>query len=191
MFTGNIKTVPNNYYEKGKLFHGKKTMCGYICDHCGKKYERTWGRHHWDSQHRPPNQPTFCSNECVRKWRVGSNCGNWKNGEYVNNHGYVMLTVPRDTPGCYHDISKKDGFKMPKHRYVMQNHLGRPLTKDESVHHKNGDRKDNRIENLELKCRYHGSGNSHYTAEVNKLTLEVRYWQNMCKFLQAIMGHVE
>lgn len=43
-------------------------------------------------------------------------------------------------------------------RHVMEEHLGRHLHEDESVHHKNGDVTDDRLENLELRARYHGRG---------------------------------
>ena len=45
---------------------------------------------------------------------------------------------------------KINGRKILAHRAVIEEYLNRRLGRDELVHHKNGDRRDNRIENLEI-----------------------------------------
>ena len=70
----------------------------------------------------------------------------------IDSHGYKTITV-RGHPNAM------DGRgRIREHVYVMSNFLGRPLRKGETVHHKNGQRADNRVENLELWDRSQPAG---------------------------------
>lgn len=60
----------------------------------------------------------------------------------------------------YTFVKTHDGWK-PQHRVVMEQAIGRALTGDETVHHINGQRDDNRLENLQLRRGQHGSGQAH------------------------------
>lgn len=74
-----------------------------------------------------------------------------KRDTWVNSNGYVQMYAKG------HPNADKLGHIL-EHRYVMSEYLGRPLKDNENVHHKNGNRSDNRIENLELWIKSQPSG---------------------------------
>lgn len=72
--------------------------------------------------------------------------------ERSKDNKYIRITKPHGYVEAYYPespMAKKDGW-VPMHRLVMSLSLGRPLTKEEVVHHINGDPGDNRLSNLQL-----------------------------------------
>ena len=86
---------------------------------------------------------------CGCMWRRrGEESGNWRGGKYVSKHGYVVLQ-PRV------GVRQK---QIMEHRQVMEQHLGRQLLPKETVHHRDGCRSNNKLENLELFSSRHSPG---------------------------------
>lgn len=70
----------------------------------------------------------------------------WNIKKVISKGDYQYALVPE------HPKSTKNGYVL-LHRIVMENHLGRVLNENEVVHHKDGNKKNNVVENLEVMDR--------------------------------------
>jgi hypothetical protein len=88
----------------------------------------------------------------------GKNNPSWKGGKKILKTGYVYIFIEPEHK-FYSMVAKGVGNGyVAEHRLVMAENIGRSLLKEETVHHKNGIKNDNRIENLELWSSNHHSG---------------------------------
>lgn len=100
-----------------------------VCRNCGASFEHSLWR-----------KRSFCSRQCHGELRRKA------------------AKAPARRSNRYRSIQVGPGKQGMEHRYVMEAIIGRPLTDRETVHHVNGDPRDNRPSNLELWHSSHCSG---------------------------------
>ena len=119
-----VKNNSIKYCSKKCMGEANKTGKTIKCENCGKAFYSTRRR--------------FCCIECARAFRIK----NYEHKTYKEN-GYIVEFL--------NGYNKKGNIK--QHRRIMEEYLGRRLEPDEIVHHINGDKTDNRIENLKVMKR--------------------------------------
>lgn len=135
----------SNYFET----KGKRLYCNEVCRN--KYYQHS-------KKHKDPKKYREYLNRQNKKRRdevrirLGLSLDHPQVNEsgkgYKLKEGYIYF-LKKDHPNA-----AKSGY-LAEHIFIMTQYIGRPLNDKETVHHKNGIRNDNRIENLELWSHSH------------------------------------
>jgi len=122
-----FKTIPSlvaqgggKYCSRGCYAEAKRNKVTMVCKHCGIKFKIS-------PSHVAQGGGIYCGRKCYAAAR--------RTG-FLAKNGYMKIGI--------------NGKKVYEHRLVMAEALGRDLTADEVVHHIDGDRLNNAIENLQL-----------------------------------------
>lgn len=137
----NCPQCRNEIQYSSKKYYNRCVKMNRKCKSCGLS-----GRTFKMTKKRVVSEETKRKLSKTMKGRfVGENAGNWKGGRHVY-HGYRYCYVPEHPKrinNCY----------VSEHILVIEKIIGRYLKNDEVVHHMDGDKLNNKIENLMLMLR--------------------------------------
>ncbi len=120
---------------------------------------------------------------CRSCGKRGNRCYSWKGGRNLRPDGYVEVWIPSDD--FFFPMAVHYNYVL-EHRLVMARHLKRRLLSWEIVHHKNGIRDDNRIENLELlKSQATHSVSINIQKRISKMQKEIEILKKRVTLLEA------
>lgn len=126
--------------EVGKYIGGDGHGAKYIWCACEKCSKERWV--HYRVKEKKPY-----SLLCLSCAHQGERSSRWKGGRRKDTKGYIQVWLSKDD--FFYPMVDNHGY-VKEHRLVIAKHLGRCLSPFEFVHHKNGDKTDNKFENLEL-----------------------------------------
>lgn len=139
--------IEGNHLGEIKSFKSGESSRHFIWQAC-----KNCGRPRWLRLKKGLPRSPICPS-CARKlairqkgWR-GEKNPNWMGGRYKTRDGYIEVYLY--SSDFFYPMADCRGYVF-EHRLIMAQHLGRCLLKTEQVHHINGIRDDNRIENLLL-----------------------------------------
>ena len=137
---------------------------------CKTHYHRVMRTGDVEIDRAAPEPNKLCSVDgCGRSKKAKGLCGT--HYQYLRRYGSAtpdLKEVGGQYKGTLYPLRHKAGYLqiwdrergrvIAQHRVVMEQHLGRHLERHENVHHRNGIRHDNRIENLELWSKWQPTG---------------------------------
>ena len=135
------------YTDRHRVYCSKNCFYADSASRCDPERKRVFECEHCRVQFTAPREDRrFCSKRCSNLVRTTKGLGQPGNRRYMTTQGYIL--VSSDGSVTYR----------PEHDVIMEKALGRSLHRHETVHHRNLDRSDNRLENLQLKIGQHGKG---------------------------------
>ena len=145
--------IGDRAYSKELGYKSENTYIWASCKICKKErwVQEVSGKPRWE-------YCRVCAQTYNRHSPSGSSHYNWKGGITRQGDGYMLQLVESDSP--YWSMVKTRSKQVLQHRLVMAEYLRRPLKDNEIVHHLNGIRDDNRIENLALSTLKTHEGNT-------------------------------